>query len=69
MKIGAIVKFAAAPGRWKGEEPRCPGKGIVGKLAVITAHVPDQTHDWGGRWTVFCDGNIFDHWGDFMEVL
>lgn len=69
MKIGALVKFVPAPGRWKSEMDRCPGKRIVGKLAVVMAYVPDDSHEWGGRWTVFCDGNTFDHWGDFMEVL
>ena len=69
MKVGSLVKFVHAPGRFNGEAPRCPGKQILDKLAIITAFVPDSAHDWGGRWTVFCDGYTFDHWGDFMEVV
>jgi len=69
FKVGDLIKFVPATGRWKGEEDRCPGDQIVGKPAIVTAYVPDETHDWGGRWTVFCGGYTFDHWGDFMEVL
>ena len=69
FRVGDLIRFVPAPGRWKSEEPRCPGDKIVGKVAIITAYVPDGAHEWGGRWTVFCDGYTFDHWGDFMEVL
>lgn len=69
FQVGDLIRFVFAPGRWKGEMPRCPGDEVLGKLAIITAFVPDRSHEWGGRWTVFCDGHTFDHWGDFMEVL
>ena len=68
MKVGDLVKFVAAPGRWKGEKPRCPGHHIVGKHAIVTAHVGSDSKGWGDRWTVLCDGIILDHWGDFMEA-
>lgn len=70
FQVGDLIKFVFAPGRWKGEMPRCPGDQILGKLAIVTAYIPDDAHDdWGGRWTVFYGGYTFDHWGDFMEAV
>ena len=69
LKVGSLVKFVCAPGRWKGEKPRCPGSGVVGKLAIITAGPIPSNHDWGGVWQIFCDGQHFSHWGDFMEPV
>ena len=69
FRVGDLIRFVPASGRWKGEKDRCPGEQIVNKLAIVTAFVPNCSREWGGRWTVFCDGYTFDHWGDFMEVL
>ena len=69
MKVGDLVKFVHAPGRWRGEKPRCPGDEIVGKVGVITEGPFHDSHEWGGVWNVECLGRTLSHWGDFMEVI
>ena len=69
MKVGDLIKFIHAPGRWEGEGPRCPGGNIVGKIGVITHGPFDDPHTWGGVWHVQCLGQSLSHWGDFMEVV
>ena len=69
MKVGDLVKFVHAPGRWKGEKPRCPGKSLLGKVAVVTEGPLEDNHEWGGVWYVECLGRRISHWGDFMEVI
>jgi len=68
-KIGDLVKFVAAPPRWKGEEPREPEASLVGKTGVVTGYAGDDAHEWGGIWNMLVDGDWVQHYGDFLEVI
>lgn len=69
MKPGDLIKFVPAPGRWKSEGPRCPGKEIVGKFGTVISGPFEDSHEWGGVWYVHCLDRTISHWGDFMEVV
>ena len=68
-KIGDLVRFVAAPPRWKGEEPRAPEASLMGKTGVVTGYAGDDAHEWGGIWNLYVDGDWIQHYGDFMEVI
>ena len=69
MKIGDLVKFVSAPGRWKGEEPRQPEAAVMGKTGIVTDYAGDDAHEWGGIWNLFVEGQPIMHYGDFLEVI
>ena len=68
-KVGDLVKFVAAPPRWKGEEPRAPEASLLGKTGVVTGYAGDDAHEWGGIWNMLVDGDWVQHYGDFLEVI
>jgi len=69
MKIGDLVKFVAAPPRWKGEDPRPPVTGFKGKTGIVFGYAGDDAHEWGGIWNLLVDGEWIQFYGDFLEVI
>ena len=69
MKAGDLVKFIAAPPRWKGETPRSPEPGLSGKIAVVTGYAGDDAHEGGGFWDLLVEGENRQYYGDFLEVI
>ena len=68
-KVGDLVRFASAPPRWKGEEPRQPEESLDGKTGVVTGYAGDDAHEWGGIWNLLVEGNRVQYYGDFLEVI
>ncbi len=69
MQPGDLIKFVAAPPRWKGEEPRDPEPNLLGKTGMVLGYAGDDSHEWGGIWNLFVDGMNVQYYGDFLEVI
>ena len=68
LKAAMMFRFAYAPPRWKGEAPRSPGK-LLGETGIILDGPFPDGHDWGGLYGVLVNGEEFQYYGDFMEVI
>jgi hypothetical protein len=71
IPIGTLVRFVNAPPRWKGEDPRPPGHGILGEVAVVLDYCGSDAHGWGGVYMLhqLSNSEQYMHWGDFMEII
>lgn len=71
FRPGDIIEMTYAPPRWRGEDPRSPGNGVIGKLAVVIDYAGDDAHQWGGIFNVAMidTGWKVMQYGDFMQVV
>ena len=68
-KVGDMVKFVAAPPRWKGEDPRQVDERFEGKVGMVFGYAGDDSHGRGGIWNLLVEGDLIQQCGDFLEVI
>jgi hypothetical protein len=75
IPVGTLVRFVPGRPRFRGEDPRSPGRDnndedLVGQLAITVTYGSPDDHGWGGIFHLnTVRGDSFSHYGDFLEVV